>query len=153
MPRGDGPSVRAAIAADIPNLLSLERESATAAHWSEVEYQKLFAPGFLERVALVIKADGRLVGFLVARIVSTECELENIVVEETGRRKGLGRRLLAELVKRAKAREVTTIFLEVRASNWPARAFYWAHGFQESGVRKSYYVAPVEDAVIYRLQT
>jgi len=146
-------SVRAAVPADVPRLLALERGSATIAHWSEDEYRRLFENSTPERIVLVVDIDGRIQGFLVARIVNTECELENIVVEQSARRKQLGTRLLVELIERAKARGVEPIFLEVRASNYAARSFYEAHGFQQSGLRKRYYVAPVEDAVVYRLKT
>jgi len=43
------------------------------------------------------------------------------------------------------------VFLEVRESNQPARAFYLRQGFEESGRRKFYYANPQEDAILYRL--
>jgi ribosomal-protein-alanine N-acetyltransferase len=38
--------------------------------------------------------------------------------------------------------------LEVRAGNTPARALYASLGFTDRGVRRGYYTAPLEDAVV-----
>ena len=40
------------------------------------------------------------------------------------------------------------IRLEVRASNAAALALYQRHGFSAAGVRRAYYSAPVEDALL-----
>jgi ribosomal-protein-alanine N-acetyltransferase len=42
------------------------------------------------------------------------------------------------------------VFLEVRESNSAARTLYEKAGFEATGLRKSYYANPVEDAVLYR---
>ncbi len=158
--------IRPATVADIPSVMNLERAS-TAAHWSEQQYQQLFQPGVdrPERLVLVAEgslsnssapdqsktADVRVLGFLVAHHLSPEWELENIVVAQEARRNGLGKRLLDALLTRAKETKSGAIFLEVRESNAPARALYESSGFKQTGRRKSYYSAPQEDAILYRL--
>lgn len=92
-----------------------------------------------------------MVGFLVAHQIAGEWELENIVVEEAEQRKGIGTGLLTGLISKARATNSEAVFLEVRASNLAARALYEAAGFRQSGLRKSYYANPLEDAVLYRL--
>ena len=47
--------------------------------------------------------------------------------------------------RRHGAREIT---LEVRASNFAARALYRKYGFREVGLRKRYYIDNGEDAII-----
>jgi hypothetical protein len=42
------------------------------------------------------------------------------------------------------------MWLEVRASNASARALYDSRGFSAVGVRKRYYHAPREDAIVLR---
>jgi ribosomal-protein-alanine N-acetyltransferase len=81
-----------------------------------------------------------------------EWELENIVVANGMRRRGTGTLLLTELITQARAAGGCAIFLEVRASNQDARAFYQRTGFEEAGVRSGYYAAPAENAVLYRLR-
>jgi len=154
-------TICAAAAADIPALIALERESATAAHWTEQQYDHLLqshAEG-VQSLVLAAQEDSsdpisppspRLLGFLVARHLAPEWELENIVVASAARRRGIGTHLLDALLLRAKETNSDAVFLEVRESNSGARALYEKAGFQLSGRRKSYYKGPDEDAVLYR---
>ena len=146
-------------------MMELNAQNPTAAHWSVQQYEGLFADfdtPLSERLILVAEdvsempaatasGEHRILAFLVARRVAKEWELENIVVAAGSRRRGLGSRLLEDLIKQARTKDVTSIFLEVRQSNLGARAFYNNLGFVEFGSRKSYYSHPSEDAVLYRL--
>ncbi len=152
--------MRRANADDVFRIIDLERESATAAHWSRQQYEGMFAtsdPQSAERMILVAEdetadAESEISGFLVARRVDAEWELENIVVANGTRRKGTGRLLLTELIAQARAAGGCAIFLEVRESNQDARAFYRKMGFEEAGVRELYYASPAENAVLYHLK-
>lgn len=75
--------------------------------------------------------------------------MENIVVCQAARRKGLGLRLLDTLLTNAKETNSAPMFLEVRESNTAARGLYQKAGFRETGRRKSYYTNPTEDAILY----
>jgi ribosomal-protein-alanine N-acetyltransferase len=144
----------------VPSLKSLERQCATAAHWTEAQYRQAFQGERMERLVLVAEgsepiasgpdAGGGVLGFLVARHFAPEWELENIVVVPSARRKGLGNRLLNALFTAARETNSASVFLEVRESNASARTFYEKAGFEQSGRRKSYYTDPLEDAVLYR---
>jgi [ribosomal protein S18]-alanine N-acetyltransferase len=157
-------TIRPASPADIPFMLNLERSCPTAAHWSEHQYGQLFQTSGTgsERLVLVMRggltvavdsltADRgeALLGFLVARRVVSEWELENIVVAPEIRRKGCGQRLLDALLVHAAHTKSDSIFLEVRESNAAARALYHRAGFRQTGQRKSYYTNPAEDALLY----
>ena len=137
-------------------MLALERDSASAAHWRPEQYDEVFSEVSPRRLALVIEGEGTggeagVQGFLVARAVESEWEIENIVVAGKARRRGLGARLLGEFIDRVRAEGAESVFLEVRESNRPARALYGRWAFVESGRRKGYYANPTEDAVAYRL--
>ena len=138
--------VRPATPADLPALLALERSAPTAAHWSEAGYQQLFAAG---RVTIVIE-ENHLQGYIVARNLGPEWEVENIVIATAAQRRGLGTRLVQELLARAQTQGAQAVFLEVRESNRAARALYSKMGFVESRRRKSYYRNPDEDAIVYK---
>jgi ribosomal-protein-alanine N-acetyltransferase len=146
--------VRPATAADIPVMLALEKHAVTAAHWSPERYQEVFATAPSShgnrRLALVIE-EATVQGFLVARVVDREWEIENIAVCGPARRRGLGTRLLGEFLDAARAEGADAVFLEVRESNHAARALYEKWAFVESGRRKRYYRDPEEDAIVYRL--
>jgi ribosomal-protein-alanine acetyltransferase len=155
--------IRLAIFADIPSILALERQSASAGHWTEEQYRRALGRKGPERLVLVAEEestilsgreagqDSRLacLGFLVARHVAPEWELENIVVSASARRKGIGRRLLDGLLAAVRETNSEWLLLEVRESNAPAREFYEKAGFEQTGRRKLYYAEPSEDAVLY----
>jgi ribosomal-protein-alanine N-acetyltransferase len=161
-------NIRPATPADIPRMMDLERACATAAHWTESQYQQVFQLGKGDPLRLFLVADGLfnelsnadapanttagivVLGFLVARLVAPEWELENIVVAPTARRIGLGKQLLDALLATARETNSDAVFLEVRESNTAARDLYEKAGFKVTGRRKSYYTDPREDAVLYR---
>jgi ribosomal-protein-alanine N-acetyltransferase len=144
---------RPATLADIPSIMQLERQSATAGHWTEEQYRHAFQRDGATRLVLVGSEDSETspAGFLVAQHLPPEWELENIVVAPTARRNGLGKRLLDSLLDAAKKTNSTAVFLEVRESNAAARTLYKRTGFEQTGHRKAYYKNPSEDAVLYRL--
>ena len=141
-------NIRPATPADVAAMMALERRAATAAHWSEADYVRLFLPGG-DRLALVLE-EAEVEAFIVARGVGTEWEIENIAVAGPARRRGLGAHLLVELLDRVRAAGARNIFLEVRESNRAARSLYEKWAFVESGRRKCYYHQPDEDAILYR---
>jgi ribosomal-protein-alanine N-acetyltransferase len=156
--------IRLATSADIPSIIGLERESATAAHWTEAQYRQTLGSDGQTRLLLVAHdspstssleissgASINILGFLVARHLALEWELENIVVAPAARRNGLGRRLLNALLSAAREANSDSVFLEVRESNASARILYEKAGFEQAGRRKSYYSNPPEDAILYRL--
>jgi ribosomal-protein-alanine N-acetyltransferase len=145
-------NIRIATPADLPTLIKLERQSHTAAHWSEETYQRLFAQQHIAtRVVIAAENDADVIGFAVARNVGPEWEIENIIVAAPKRRHGVGSALVSEIVNRAEAANGESVSLEVRQSNLAARALYKKSGFAECGYRKAYYSDPEEDAVCYRL--
>lgn len=157
--------VRQANFADIPAIMGLERQYPPAAHWSRRQYEAIFAspsgPAD-ERLAWLAEMERQLpgktssstgiLGFLVAHRVDTDWELENIVVAEAARRRSVGTRLMAALISRARTDRGSGISLEVRESNQSARALYRKLSFEETGLRRGYYVNPQEDAILCRLR-
>ena len=81
-----------------------------------------------------------------------ECYVDNIAVLPAHRGKGIGRALTASLIGRAQADGGAFITLEVRASNRPAVLLYTSLGFEQAGVRRNFYTAPREDALIFTLR-
>lgn len=144
--------IRAATPADVDAIIALERGSPTAAHWSHVQYDAILnAPHAAERLVLLFEAGNGVLGFVVAHTAAEEWELENIVVAESSRRRGLGGQLVQALLDAARQQHARAIFLEVRETNASARALYRACGFQETGRRPNYYSCPTEDAILYTL--
>lgn len=149
---GSTSRVRAATPEDIPEIMRLEQAAPSTAHWSQEAYNAIRRGDAPRRIALVAEnVDRKICGFVVARIVSDECELENIVVTASKSRQGIGSALLEELSQAARGKSVKRIFLEVRESNLPARHLYEKRGFSRDGERSSYYSDPTENAILYSL--
>lgn len=132
-------------------MMTVAKHAVTAAHWSPGQYQNLFSGTELRRMVLVIEEECSLQGFLVARALDGEWEIENIAIAGAARRRGLGTRLLGEFVDSVRRERAAAVFLEVRESNRAARALYEKWAFVESGRRPRYYADPPEDAILYRL--
>lgn len=143
--------IRPATLADIAAIMALERASLTAGHWQRAQYQALFEPSAPPRLALLEEEESTLLGFLIARPLGREWELENLVVAASARRRGLGTRLLHELFAVLRSQGGAALFLEVRESNAAARGLYEKCSFVKVNRRPGYYREPLEDAMMYRL--
>jgi len=75
-------------------------------------------------------------------------EVEGLMVQCDHRRQGIGTALTGACMAWAAGTGASAIRLEVRASNLAALALYRRLGFTTSGVRRAYYSAPVEDALL-----
>jgi ribosomal-protein-alanine acetyltransferase len=153
--------LRRANSADIPAMMLIGHESPSAADWSQAQHEAMFATDdpLFQRSAWVVESSAQekvpteptvLLAFLVAHRIDGEWELENIVVAEKARRRGVGTRLLTEFIEHVSVENSSAIFLEVRESNHIARSLYRKAGFEETGVRKNYYSNPRESAILYR---
>jgi ribosomal-protein-alanine acetyltransferase len=103
----------------------------------------------IRRLILTMRSAAEIVGFLTARAVTTEWEIENIVIAPAYRKQGLGTRLMETLIQEAGRKGAEVLHLEVRPSNVSAIALYGRVGFRLSGVRKAYYSNPEEDALLF----
>ena len=143
--------IRQATAADSPAIVKLERRTASAAHWSDEQYSKIFSGMAAKRLVLVAVEDDLIVGFVVALTVSPEWEIENVAVSQSVQRRGFGTELVSRLLQEARRSGAQAALLEVRVSNQPAHRLYEKLGLQKNGERTRYYKDPQEDAVLYRI--
>jgi ribosomal-protein-alanine N-acetyltransferase len=131
---------------DLPALAEIQGASAQAAQWPTRDYLQTLC-----RVAVAEDASGNdvVVGFVAARqSIPEEAEILNVAVLADWRRRGVARKLLADLLAELRGE----VFLEVRASNEAALSLYESLGFLPVGRRESYYSCPREDAVVLRFQ-
>ena len=151
-PNTDIVRIRRATSADIPQIRKLEEQAATAAHWTQAQYESLFSSQPPARVVLVATNDptALVLGFVVARCLPDQWEIENIVVDEAARQRGLASSLTRELVSQARVAGAASLLLEVRESNQSALQLYESIGFILEGRRKAYYHRPTEDALLFR---
>lgn len=130
---------------DISKVAELEKKIFSVP-WSEKSFRDSFASQ--DTIYLVEALEGEIAGYCGIWISFDTADLCNIAVANSYRRKGIAERLLQEIFSLAKKRQVERILLEVRESNQGAIALYQKSGFRHIGIRKGYYHAPVEDAIL-----
>jgi ribosomal-protein-alanine N-acetyltransferase len=144
--------IRSAALNDVPAILAIEQQAPGAAHWTAEQYQKLVGSGVVLVAEEAGEEAGQLRGFVGAKAVAGEWEIENVVVAFEFFRRGIADELLSNLIQRAAGEAASAILLEVRESNLPARRLYEKHGFREVGRRRLYYRDPAEDAILSALR-
>ena len=80
--------------------------------------------------------------------VLDEGQITNIAVSPEHRRRGFGEAVTRALLDYAAERGIVSVSLEVRESNAAAIALYEKLGFERRGVRKGFYRAPTEAAIV-----
>ena len=136
--------------AHLPRVAALERVCFPADPWSE----NLFRAALDDPRAAILLAEGEsggVLGYAVLFTVLDEGNLDNIAVAPEHRRQGIADALLGTVVRFGRE-HLSTLTLEVRASNTPAISLYEKYGFLTVGRRKNYYDAPREDAILMTLE-
>jgi ribosomal-protein-alanine N-acetyltransferase len=93
---------------------------------------------------------GQLAGFICSWLVAGELQIQNLVTLPALRRRGVAARLLESVIMRSRGAGLTSVWLEVRASNAAAMTLYEGFGFSVCGKRSAYY-HDGEDALIMTL--
>lgn len=107
-----------------------------------IAYARSELRGFLARagsVALIAEDGDTLAGFAIGQRRGAKGHVVTIDVAPGFRRRGAGRLLLAELLRRLGERGAKQIRLEVDARNAGAIRFYEQMGFRATRVLKDYY--------------
>lgn len=104
----------------------------------------------------VASIGGQIVGYAGLYFILDEGNIINIAVDSRYRRQGIAKGLLEHLILQLKHKGVKNVTLEVRKGNMAAISLYESFGFETVGIRKNFYVRPLEDALImwkYQLST
>ncbi len=133
---------------DIPFVVEIEQDSFSMPWSRNAFYSEVYSPLSYHKVATYM---GNIVGYICIWIIGTDAHILNLAVHRNWRRMGIASSLLMEALKDMLFKRVEFIDLEVRASNMAAIRLYEKFGFKPVGIRKGYYEAPKEDAVIMEL--
>lgn len=131
--------------ADIKDVVYLEQMSSLDPWSKDIFMTELKSP---LSFSLVADDDGRIVGYLIFWIVADEVHIQNIAVREDLRGRGIGHKMLTEMVLISKKNNVRAATLEVRRSNKDAIKLYEKFGFVIEGCRERYYSDTNDDALI-----
>jgi [ribosomal protein S18]-alanine N-acetyltransferase len=94
--------------------------------------------------------DGRILGYGGIDLSGDVADLMTIATAPEAQGRGMGRRLLDELVRRAGRSGAQALLLEVRADNEAAKRLYGTSGFEVISVRRRYYQPGDIDALVMR---
>lgn len=95
--------------------------------------------------------ENKLVGYICCMAVVDEASINNFAISPDQQGKGIGTKLLQEMIAVLQSKGMERLWLEVRVSNEAAYSLYKKNGFKEIYRRKEYYQNPIEDAYIMEL--
>ncbi len=134
--------------ADILQIASIAQESFTLP-WSIKSF--LAESENRQSIFTVAEIDNEIIGYIVVKIILDEAEILSLAIKPSFRRKGIASTLLKDVI--FKLKDIVKIcYLEVRISNVEAINLYKKLGFKEYGIRKNYYIAPQEDALLMKIE-
>ena len=134
---------------DIAAVHAIESEVFTVDPWTVEQFWGELAQS--TRQYVVAESEGELVGYAGVYVLPPDADVQTVAVSSRGQGRGVGRRLLEDLITRAKDAGCTHLILEVRSDNAAAIGLYRRFGFEQISTRPDYY-APGIDALIMRLR-
>lgn len=142
-----GLTVRKMKKEDLDRVSQIEKECFSTP-WSRDAFEDMID----NPLALYMVAEDK--GYVVANcgVISAagEGDICNVAVDPAYRKRGIGEKLLSEIMNVASKELLVEAFtLEVRASNKAAISLYEKLGFVNEGIRPGFYTSPKEDAVIF----
>jgi ribosomal-protein-alanine N-acetyltransferase len=134
---------------DLEEVMEIERSSFTTPWCGTSFFNEIKNPRSVSKVA---RLGRRIAGYLCASRIIDEGHILTFAVHPEFRRLGVASALIADMVEHLRGEGCRSIFLEVRASNGEAKKIYEKFGFRELGIRRNYYLSPVEDAIVMVLK-
>lgn len=134
---------------DIPLLAELETALFAEDAWTEATWWAELA-GRPRREYVVLEGQVGIEGYAGLDHAGAVADVMTVAVAPSRQGRGLGDRLLTELVARASGAGAKAVMLEVRADNEAALRLYRRHGFAEVSVRRRYYQPEGVDALVLR---
>lgn len=129
---------------DIPAVVEIENQNFREP-WTEAIFKEEMAQG--TRTYYIAELDDRVIGYMGLIWILDEGHITNVAVDEKHQGKGYGRELMTYVANLAFGKGLTSMTLEVRASNARAIHVYESLGFINEGTRPKYYEG-LEDAYI-----
>ncbi len=128
---------------DAPIIAEIER-NCFATPWTEEQVKSSDD----STVFFLARVEEKVVGYGGMYTVLDEGYVTNIGVLPDFRRRGIGAKIVKELINFSVEKALSFLSLEVRVSNLAAIELYKSFGFEEVGKRKNFYRLPNEDALI-----
>lgn len=160
---------------DIEEVKQIE-EDCQIGSWSLQDYKDEIRRK--DGLSFVVKEEGKIIGFILARLITTkdttvhskiennqrskkpqyletknletEIEIYNIAVKQEFQNRGAGQKLINQILNSTVDLQSRSIWLEVRKSNTKTIKFYKKNDFIKISERRNFYNNPVEDGVVMK---
>ena len=116
--------------------------------WTKSQWKKELTDPKRICIGIIELETEKLLGLCSAWLVIDELHITSLAVHPIHQRKGLGKFLMSELIKRSDSLLTNHIHLEVKDTNEPAKAFYKSMGFKIVGNRSNFY-KDGSDAILF----
>lgn len=130
---------------DLLRVVEIE-DSIFSRPWTKKDFSDSIADS--NNIYLVVEEQGAIVAYCGLWGVAGEGQINNVAVIKSYRGRGIARDMMKSLLEMGRKHGIEAFTLEVRVSNQPAIALYHRLGFKDSGIRRNFYEAPDEDALI-----
>ena len=113
---------------DISQVAEIERQIFSIP-WSEKAFRNSMESD--NTIYIVAKENNNVAGYAGMYLSFEEGNITNVAVNPLSRRKGIGEKIVRDILNRAYEKGVRDVFLEVRETNSVAIALYEKIGFKE----------------------
>ena len=137
--------IRWMIRRDMAEVLDAERQSFEFP-WCEDDFIRCLRQR--NCIGMVAEYDERVVGFMIYELHKNQLHILNFSVNETFRRRGVGKQMVGKLISKLSHQRRNRILLEVRETNLSAQLFFRDMGFRAVTVMRDHYDDTIEDAYV-----
>ena len=106
-------------------------------HWNQNQWQNELEKDYVTAIGIYL--NNIILGVCVFHKIYDEAEIRYLSVHPSYKRRGLGKKLINNIIKECKNERITRIILEVSSKNMQALSFYEYFGFETISIRKKYY--------------
>ena len=114
-----------------------ELDLKTINHWNQNQWVNELEKDYVNAIAIYL--NNSMAGVCVFLKMYDELEIRYLSVHPSYKRRGLGKKLINNIIKECKNERITRIILEVSSKNMQALSFYEYFGFETISIRKKYY--------------
>ena len=119
--------------------------------WTKSQWEKELTDPKRICIGVLDLETKKILALCSAWLIIDELHITSIAVHPIHQRKGLGKLLISDLIKRSNSLLTNQIHLEVKETNEPAKAFYKSMGFKIIGNRSNFY-KDGNDAILFSKQ-
>ena len=105
--------------------------------WNQNQWEKELEKDYINAMGIFL--NNSIIGVCVIHKIYDEAEIRYLSIHPSYQKRGLGKKLINQIMKECKNENIKRIFLEVSIKNKQALSFYKNSGFKTIDIRKNYY--------------